>query len=108
MPTFEEGFSAAEKRRRLGAGHALNEATNCGTTAAQGPARTVTSQAMSGRLTERSGNISECHRPVGFQRRHSLALPVEEERPYLEQEYSEELRSEGGKRGCRFLSATAG
>ena len=100
MPTFEEGFSAAENSADSVL-NALNEAT--------GLARQLRKASQDGniaairRLTERLETSANVIGQAVSNAVRAWPFPEEEERSYLEQEYSAELRREGGKRGVQIF-----
>ena len=90
MPTFEEGFAAAESAADSVL-DALNEATRL--------ARQLRKASQDGniaairRLTERLDSVSPMPSASRFPTpRRRGPFPEEEERPYLEQEFSAELQ----------------
>ena len=100
MPTFEEGFAAAENAADSVL-DALNEATRL--------ARQLRKASQDGniaairRLTDRLDASAHVIGQAASNAAAAWPFPEEEERPYLEQEYSEELQSEGGKRGVQIF-----
>ena len=100
MATFEEGFAATESA----AGSvldALNEATRI--------ARQLRRASQDGniaaikRLTDRLVSTSKAVGQASSNAAAAWPFPEEEERSYLEQEYSAELQSEGRKRGVQIF-----
>ena len=100
MPTFEEGFAATESAADSVL-DAMNEATRL--------ARQLRKASQDGNIAaiRRLADRLEASANVISQAASNAAtawpFPEEAERPYLEQEYSGELRSEGGKRGVQIF-----
>ncbi len=100
MATFEEGFAATESAADS-ALDALNEATRI--------ARQLRKASQDGniaairRLTDRLESTSKAVGQAASNAAAAWPFPEEKERPYLEQEYSLELQSEGRKRGVQIF-----
>ena len=100
MPTFEEGFSAIESAADSVLS-ALNEAAAI--------ARQLRKASQDGniaairRLADRLNASANVIGQTVSNASTAWPFPEQEERSYLEHEYSAELRSEGGKRGVRIF-----
>ena len=100
MPSFEEGFSASESAANSML-NALNEATRV--------ARQLRKASQDGniaairRLSERLETSASAIGQAASNAAVAWPFPEEEERPYLEREYSTELRSEGKKHGVQIF-----
>jgi hypothetical protein len=100
MPTFEEGFSAAENAADSVL-NSLNEATRI--------ARQLRKATQDGniaairRLTDRLESTSNAIRQAASNASQAWPFREEEERSYLEEEFSAELRNEAERRGVQIF-----
>ena len=100
MPTFEEGFSAAENAADSVL-NSLNEATRI--------ARQLRKATQDGniaairRLTDRLESTSNAIRQAASNASQAWPFREEEERSYLEEEFSAELRNVAEKRGVQIF-----